>query len=136
MNQPHSLACDSKGRLFVADRSNNRIQIFDQAGNLLDHGWEQYSRISGLWIDANDRLYAADSESGSVSPPRKDWKRGIRIGNISDGRHGKVLFFIPDPAENPPSTSSAEGVAVDAAGNIYGAEVGQRALKKYIRRGD
>ena len=64
--QPHALAWDSKGRLFVADRSNNRIQIFDQERKLLDIGWEQYSRISGLWIDPNDMLYAADSESGSV----------------------------------------------------------------------
>ena len=40
--------------LFVADRSNNRIQILDQDLNLLDTGWEQYSRISGLWIDKGE----------------------------------------------------------------------------------
>ena len=134
MLQPHALAWDSKGRLFVADRSNNRIQIYDQDLNLLDTGWEQYSRISGLWIDKNDTLYAADSESGSVSPPHSAWTRGIRIGSIKDGRDGKIQFFIPDPATAPPSTSAAEGVAVDAAGNIYGAEVGPRALKRYVRK--
>jgi sugar lactone lactonase YvrE len=134
MMQPHALAFDSRGRLFVADRSNNRIQIFDQDGNLLDHGWQQYSRISGLWIDRNDMLFAADSESGSVAPSRPEWKRGIRIGSVKDGPAGKVQFFIPDPATNPPSTSAAEGVAVDAAGNIYGAEVGPRALKKYVKK--
>ena len=134
MEQPHALAWDSKGRLFVADRSNNRIQIFDQEGKLLDTGWEQYSRLSGIWIDKNDILYGADSESGSVSPPHGDWKRGIRIGDIKAGRDGKIMVFIPDPTEKPPSTSSAEGIAVDAAGNIYGAEVGQRALKKYVKK--
>jgi sugar lactone lactonase YvrE len=133
-NQPHSFAWDSKGRLFVADRSNNRIQIFDQNGTLLESGWQQYSRISGLWIDRNDVLYAADSESGSVAPDRKDWTRGVRIGNVRDGKDGKVQFFIPDPAQNATNTSSAEGIAVDAAGHIFGAEVGQRALKKYIKR--
>jgi len=132
--QPHALAFDSRGRLFVADRSNNRIQIFDQDLNLLETGWEQYSRISGLFIDKNDMLYAADSESGSVAPPRKDWTRGIRIGSVKDGKDGKVQYFIPDPAENPPSTSAAEGVAVDAAGNIYGAEVGPAALKRYVKK--
>src|SRR5262245_43456463 len=96
--QPHALAWDSKGRLFVADRSNNRIQIYDQDLNLLDTGWQQYSRISGLWIDKNDTLYAADSESGSVSPPHGAWKRGIRIGSIRDGRDGKIKYFIPDPS--------------------------------------
>ena len=130
LDQPHALAMDSRGRLFVADRGNNRIFIYDQDGKLLDT-WYQFSRVSGLFIDADDVLYAADSESGSVSRTRTDWKRGIRIGSARDG---SVTGFIPDPATNPPSTSAAEGVAVDARGNIYGAEVGNRALKKYVKR--
>ncbi len=134
MDQPHGLAWDSKGRLFVADRSNNRMLIFDQEGKLLDHGWEQYSRLSGLWIDKNDMLYGTDSESGSVAPTRPEWKRGVRIGNIRDGKNGKIMHFIPDPAEKPPSTSAGEGIAVDAAGNVYSAEVGPRALKKYVKK--
>jgi hypothetical protein len=73
----------------------------------------------------------ADSESGSVAPPHSAWRRGIRIGSARDG---KVTAFIPDPDTNAPSTSSAEGVAVDAAGNIYGAEVGQKALKRYEKK--
>jgi sugar lactone lactonase YvrE len=130
--QPHALAFDSKGRLFVADRSNNRIQIYDQDLNLLDTGWEQYSRISGLWIDKNDMLYAADSESGSINAARGDWKRGIRIGSVKDGKEGKIRYFIPDPAPTVRGTLAAEGVAVDAAGNIYGAEVGPAQIKRYV----
>lgn len=133
-DQPHGLAFDSQGRLFVADRSNNRIQIFDGDGNLLDHGWEQYSRLSGIWIDEQDMLYGADSESGSVEPSRREWKRGIRIGSIKDGKHGKILAFIPDPDPGTRGTLAAEGVAVDRAGNVYGAEVGPRALKKYVKK--
>ncbi len=129
LNQPHALAMDSKGRLYVGDRGNDRIVIFDQSGKILDT-WYQFSRPSGIAIDKRDRIYVADSESGSVAPTRKDWKRGIRIGSAKDGT---VSAFIPDPAESPPSTSAAEGVSVDAAGNIYGAEVGPRALKKYVR---
>lgn len=132
--QPHALAFDSKGRLFVADRSNNRIQIYDQDLNLLDTGWEQYSRISGLWIDKNDMMYAADSESGSVSRPRTDWKRGIRVGNVRDGKNGKIQFFIPDPSTATSGTLAAEGVAVDAAGVIYGAEVGPAKLQRYVKK--
>jgi sugar lactone lactonase YvrE len=134
MDQPHALAWDSKGRLFVADRGNNRIQIFDQEGKLLEYGWEQYSRISGLWIDPKDMLYAADSESGSVAPARKDWKRGIRIGSVRDGKDGKIQFFIPDPSTATSGTLAAEGVAVDGAGVVYGAEVGPAALKRYVRK--
>jgi sugar lactone lactonase YvrE len=136
-DQPHTLAMDSKGRLFVGDRGNNRIKIFDQDGKLLDT-WYQFSRPSGIYIDAQDNMYVADSESGSVARARTDWKRGIRIGSAKDG---SVRAFIPDPAENPPSTSSAEGVAVDAAGHIYGAEVGPSVyganatphLKRYVK---
>ena len=134
MNQPHGLAFDSKGRLFVADRSNNRIQVFDQDGNLLEYGYEQFSRLSGIWIDSQDVLYGADSESGSVAPARKAWTRGIRIGNLREGPNARITAFIPDPEPNPRSTSSAEGIAVDREGHIYGAEVGQRALKRYQRR--
>ncbi|MBM3751482.1 MAG: hypothetical protein FJW21_09960 [Acidimicrobiia bacterium] len=134
MDQPHALAFDSKGRLVVADRSNNRLQIFDQEGNLLEQGYEQFSRLSGIWIDPQDVLYGTDSESGSVAPARKDWKRGIRIGSLREGPTAKITAFIPDPDENPPSTSAAEGIAVDRNGRIYGAEVGPRALKRYIRK--
>ncbi len=128
--QPHALAMDSQGRLFVGDRSNNRIQIFDQDGKYITE-WAQFSRPSGLYIDKNDVIYVADSESGSVDPPHGAWKRGIRVGSAKDG---SVTAFIPDPAPNPPSTSAAEGVAADANGNIYGAEVGPRALKRYVKR--
>ncbi len=127
-DQPHALAMDSKGRLYVGDRGNNRVKIFDQNGTLLDT-WYQFSRPSGIFIDAHDNIYVADSESQSVSRTRTDWLRGIRVGNVRDG---KVTAFIPDPAVNPPSTSSAEGVAVDRNGVIYGAEVGQKDLKRYI----
>lgn len=131
LNQPHALAMDSRGRLFVGDRGNNRIKIFDQDLNLLDT-WYQFSRPSGIFIDKDDNIYVADSESGSVNPAHGEWKRGIRIGSA---KTGEVTAFIPDPAVNPPSTSAAEGVAVDKNGNVYGAEVGPRALKQYVRLG-
>jgi sugar lactone lactonase YvrE len=133
-DQPHGLAWDSQGRLFVADRGNNRIQIYDREGTLLDTGWEQYSRLSGIWIDANDMLYGADSESGSVEPARKDWTRGIRVGSIREGRNGAIHAFIPDPSGGTRGTLAAEGVAVDKDGVIYGAEVGPQALKRYVKR--
>jgi sugar lactone lactonase YvrE len=127
---PHGLALDSRARLFVADRGNNRIQIFDQDGRFLEE-WKQFSRPSGLYIDKNDMLYVADSESNSKTNP--GWKRGIRIGSAKDG---KVTAFIPDPEPDPEKvvTSGSEGVAADARGNVYGAEVGPRALKRYVKK--
>ena len=129
-DQPHALALDSRGRLFVGDRSNNRIQILDQEGKFLEE-WAQFSRPSGIYIDKQDNLYVADSESESVSRNHDGWKRGLRIGSAKDG---KVLYFIPDPEEKATNTSAAEGVAADAQGNIYGAEVGPKALKRYVKK--
>ena len=93
-DQPHALAMDSKGRLFVGDRSNNRIKIFDQDGKLLDT-WYQFSRPSGIFIDKDDNIYVADSESQSVGNGKdRQWKRGIRIGSAKDGI-GEVLHSRP-----------------------------------------
>jgi sugar lactone lactonase YvrE len=128
--QPHSLAMDTQGRLFVADRSNNRIQIFDQDGNFLDQ-WYQFSRLSGIYIDANDVLYGADSESGNFDGEREGWLRGIRVGSA---RTGEVTAFIPDPNPDCGGTCTAEGVVADRNGVIYGAEVGPvGGLKRYVR---
>jgi hypothetical protein len=115
---PHALAFDSTGRLFVGDRSNNRIQIFTQEGKFI--------------ADKDDTLYVADSES--TDQPGYGYNpgcmRGIRIGSVRDG---KVKAFIPDPAPKG-SSSAAEGVAVDHQGNVYGAEVGPMDLKKYVKK--
>ncbi|PYQ06105.1 MAG: hypothetical protein DMF83_13495 [Acidobacteria bacterium] len=127
---PHALAFDSRGRLFVADRGNNRIQIFDQEGKFLEE-WKQFSRPSGIYIDKHDVIYVADSESNRKTNP--GGKRGIRVGSAKDG---KVTAFIPDPEPDPEKvvTSGSEGVAADAQGNVYGAEVGPRALKRYVKK--
>lgn len=127
---PHALAMDSAGRLFVGDRGNSRIQIFDQEGEHLAT-WTQFGRPSGLYIDADDTLYSADSESNARRNP--GWKRGIRIGSARDGF---VDAFIPDPEpdQDNSGTSAAEGVAADAAGNVYGAEVGPKAIRKYVKK--
>lgn len=131
---PHALAMDSQGRLFVADRGNRRIQIFDQQGNHLDT-WYQFSRISGLFIDGNDMLYAIDSESDDNYNP--GWRKGLRIGSA---RTGEVMYFIPEHVSERGSGmggfgSMGEGVTADAAGNVYAGEVGPiQGMTKFIPR--
>jgi len=120
---PHSLAMDSRGRLFVGDRENNRIQIFDQDGKFLEE-WKQFGRPSGIFIDRNDVLYVADHQSDAKTNP--GFRKGITIGSARDG---KVSTFMLDPDPE----GSQEGVAVDVNGNIYGSLTGGMALKKYVK---
>ena len=133
-DQPHALAFDSKGLLYVGDRNNNRVQVFDQDGNFKEKFY-QFSRPSGIYIDKNDNLYVADSESGSVSQNHQDWKRGIRIGSLKDK---KVTAFIPDPETRIrpafTGTSAAEGVVVDSKGVVSGAEVGPQRVSRYVKK--
>ena len=125
---PHALEFDSQGRLVVADRHNHRIQVLTKEGKVITE-YPDFGRISGLAIDGNDVIYTADSESSERVHP--GWQRGIRIGSLKDG---KVTMFIP-PHMTPNSTDGAmgEGIAIDAAGNVYTAEAQLRGITKYVR---
>ena len=130
---PHSIAMDSQGRLFVGDRGNNRIQIFDQEGNYVD-SYYQYSRPSGIFITPDDRLYVIDAETTVIN--HSGWINGIRIGSALEDR---VTGFIPPhPADDRPLGLAGQGVAVDADGNVYAAEGPQSrpvvdgAITKYV----
>jgi hypothetical protein len=128
LKTPHALVIDSRSRLIVADRGNMRIQIFDLDGNLLE-SWPQFSRVSGLFIDRNDLLYAIDSESTAGNHP--GWRKGARIGAAKDG---KVLSFVPGHQTDSPDGAAGEGIAVDAKGTIYAAENTVRGITRYLRR--
>jgi DNA-binding beta-propeller fold protein YncE len=129
MDTPHSIAMDSRGRLFVADRGNSRIQIFDQDGRLIDE-WKQFGRPSGVFIDKKDNIYVADSQSNATINP--GFKRGLRVGSAKDGKVTALIPFIePDPDKN--NNAGMEGVAADMMGNIYVGETTTMMLKKYVK---
>ena len=118
---PHGLAFDSQGRLFVADRSNNRVQIFDKDMKFVAE-WKQFGRPSGIWILKDDTLIVSDSEStfpiggppdapegGGNAVRNPGGQNGIRIGSAKDG---SLRAFIPN--------TRPEGLAADELGNIFG----------------
>jgi DNA-binding beta-propeller fold protein YncE len=114
---PHALAFDAKGRLWVADRGNHRLEIFDQDGKYLESRY-MYGRISGIFIKGNT-VYAIDSESGPLN--HTNWRDGVRIGPLDEDR---IVGFIP-PFEREDRVyqgTAGEGIAVDADGNVYAAE--------------
>jgi DNA-binding beta-propeller fold protein YncE len=113
---PHAIAVDSHERVYVADRSNNRIQVFDANGKFLAD-WRQFGRPSGVYVDANDVIYVADSQTTDKTgcTPDPGCRHGIRIGNTADG---VVKYFIPRPAGDP---VGPEGVSADVRNTVYGA---------------
>ena len=132
MSEPHTIAMDSRGRLFVGDRENNRIVMFDQDGNMLDE-WRQFGRPSGIFIAKDDTMYVADSESGPDSGAHElpGIRKGIRIGSA---KNGSVAAFIEDAESTTPDHSGAEGVGVDAQGNVYGAVVRRQMLERHVQK--
>ncbi len=130
LSEPHSIAMDSRGRILVGDRENNRIQIFTQEGELLDE-WRQFGRPSGIYVTPDDRIYVADSESGPDTGAGEltGIMKGIRIGSAITG---EVDTFIEDMEPLRDDHSGAEGVGVDANGNVYGAVVRRRMLERHV----
>jgi sugar lactone lactonase YvrE len=132
LSEPHTIAMDSRGRLFVGDRENNRIQIFDQDGGYIAE-WRQFGRPSGIAIAKDDTIYVADSESGPDTGAHElpGIRKGIRIGSAKDGT---VTAFIEDMEPTTPDHSGAEGVGVDAEGNVYGGVVRRQMLERHVKK--
>jgi sugar lactone lactonase YvrE len=115
---PHAMEFDSQGRLWVADRGNHRIEIFDQEGNYLDSRYA-YGRISGIFITDDDMVYAIDSESGPYN--HVGWRNGVRIGPVGEDR----IIELIQPFERDDRVyqgTAGEGVAVTAEGVVIAAE--------------
>jgi DNA-binding beta-propeller fold protein YncE len=121
---PHGIALDSAGRVYVADRANSRVQVFEPDGKFVAE-WKQFGRPSDIAIDRNDNIYVADSQSTPANNP--GFKQGIRIGNVKDG---KVTAFIPEPSAE---AGTPEGVGVDEAGNVYGGYTAKMAVRRFVK---
>jgi hypothetical protein len=122
--------------VLVADRSNNRIQIFDQDGKFLDQ-WKQFSRPSGIFINSSDTIFVIDSETKQVPGYgyNPGGSRGIRIGSAKDGR---VTAFIPDPEPDPDHAGSTGGEGIAEFNGIIYAFGDHRqkmvAQRRYVKK--
>jgi len=137
--EPHDIYVGgSKAYVYVADRQNNRIQVFDQHGEFVA-AWKQFGQPSSVYVDARDNIYVGAtyqdtargrSATGSTTGAND---RAIVIG---DAITGELKYLIPDPGDLSRMTdtgTSASGIAADDRGNIYVADVGPNNLRKYIK---
>jgi NHL repeat len=135
--EPHDIYVGgSRGYVYVADRQNNRIQVFDQDGNFIA-AWKQFGQPSSVYVDAHDDLFVGATYQSDGKPVTGATTgandRGIVIGNAITGA---LKYFIPDPGDLSKMTdtgTSASGIAEDDQGNIYAADVGENNLRKYVK---
>jgi hypothetical protein len=125
LNVPHDLAFDSRGRLFVADRGNSRIQIFDQDGNFIA-AWKQFGRPSAIFISADDTMYVSDVDSNERLNP--GFRKGIWVGSAKDGSR---RAFIPQSHQT--GLVGPEALAVDREGNIYAGTIAHELIRYGVR---
>lgn len=118
-NLPHGIWLDRRGRVLVADRENDRVQIFDQAGALLEIWPTQLIGPAFFYVDADDIVYIPEHNGGLVSVLTLDGERLAQWGD--------------------PSFRSCHGIWGDSHGDIYvvrpGAWGRSRRVVKYLRRG-
>jgi DNA-binding beta-propeller fold protein YncE len=129
-DEPHDIFVGgSAGRVYVADRRNSRIQVFDQNGAFIA-AWKQFGQPSSVFVGNDDTIYVGASFPDPSA--KKGELRGIVIGNAGDG---SLKAFIPDPADLDTviAGTSASGIAADAASSIFAADVGAHNLRKYIK---
>ena len=137
--EPHDLYVGgSKGYVYVADRQNNRVQVFDQDGDFIA-AWRQFGQPSSVYVDKNDNIYIGatyqdPSRGESVTGPTPGPNdRAIVVGNAITG---ELKYLIPDPGDLSKMTdtgTSASGIAVDDQGSIFAADVGFNNLRKYVK---
>jgi DNA-binding beta-propeller fold protein YncE len=137
-DDPHDIFVGgSLGRVYVADRRNSRIQIFDQDGNFIT-AWHQFGQPSSVYVGPDDTLYVGaafrdeSTRRNESARPQPGELRGIVVGSAIDG---SLRAFIPDPTDlnTVDRGTSASGIAADAMGNIYAADVGAHKIRKYVR---
>jgi DNA-binding beta-propeller fold protein YncE len=129
-DEPHDIFMGgSQERVYVADRRNRRIQVFDQEGKFIA-AWKQFGQPSSVFVGKDDTIYVGASFPDPAA--KKGELRGIVIGNAKEG---SLRAFIPDPSDLDKVImgTSASGIAADDKGSIYAADVGTHNLRKYVK---
>jgi hypothetical protein len=136
---PHSVCVDSAGRLYVADRNNVRVQVFDQKGKLLDV-WNNLLVPWGLSVTPKDEVWVCGSspmrwrkEDSTLGVPPKDqvFMKFSPAGKLLQ------LWTVPkgaDGFEKPGECNWVHCIATDSKGNIYVGDIKGKRAQKFVRQ--
>jgi DNA-binding beta-propeller fold protein YncE len=117
-NLPHAIVLDEDGRIYVGDRQNDRVQVFDGQGKFLAQ-WKEGGAPYGLFLTADRRLLVADGRADRVT--------------VLD-RNGKVLQRWGDPGAGLGQFAVPHAVCVDSHGDVYVAEIDGERLQKFTTK--
>jgi DNA-binding beta-propeller fold protein YncE len=130
-NIPHNICCDPDGWIYVADRENHRVQVFDSNGKF-EAKWNDLHRPNGMCMARGHNPLTYIGEGGPSGEINKDWPNiGPRVSIHST--KGKVLarLGLPHAGINPGQFTSPHGIAVDSAGNIFVGELSGRSWERF-----
>jgi sugar lactone lactonase YvrE len=136
-NLPHSICMDSKGRLYVADRSNARIQVFEQSGAFVEQ-WRNLIIPWGLWITPMDEIWACgsspslernDQGMAGIPPPDQVFMRFTTAGRLLELWCPKLGL---EGHEKPGETGWVHAVAMDSKGNLYAGDIKGKRVQKFV----
>ena len=117
---PHGIATDRSGRVYVADRTNHRIQIFDGDGAFLDQ-WPGLRQANDIVIDKDQHVWVADGTNAKV---------------LEYDPHGKLLYSWGTYGTFPGAFWELHQMSIDAEGNLYGADSFGGRVQKFRPRAD
>ena len=116
-NLPHTVQVDAEGSLYVGDRENNRIQVFDADGKFI----RQIERIApfGLFITPDQLLFVADGRANKVTKMRLD---------------GSILTSWGTTGDEPGNFRMAHGLTVARDGAVYVTEITGKRVQKFVAK--
>ena len=125
---PHALAIDAGHRVYVADRANDRVQLFDGKGRYLAE-WKSPSigRPFGLALLPGRRIAILDGGTNSGKVPDHD---GVTIAGLD----GREVAHFGGIGNQDGQFRIAHDIAADRAGNLYVVDIAGQRVQKFVRR--